>query len=174
MLRISSPHVAKFEEADEGLPTIQVMIEVAQLSPGTPVYYTREEFQKMEFYLLRFFNWSVSFPALVHFSNYYLRYGCLLDDEEDPTVKGRRVDTAQLKEDMETYTTHFLEAALRGECLDTYFVVCIHVASYPGFPAFSADQKGGKPGDEARLPQFEASVRGHIPGSTQALVAKTL
>ncbi len=145
MLRISSPHAAKFEEADENLPTIQMMIQLAQLGPSTPDYYTREEFQKMELYLLRFFNWSVSFPASVHFSNYYLRYGCLLDDEEDATVKGRRVDTAQLKEDMETYTTHFLEAALRGEeCLGFVFytvhpcslVPRLSIALSPGFPAF--------------------------------------
>ncbi len=106
-----SIHVAKFEEADEGLPTIQVMIEVAELSPGTPDYYTKEEFQKMELYLLRFFNWSVSFPSSAHFADYYLQYGSLLDDKDDLT------NTTQLKDGMETYTTDFLEAALRGEHL---------------------------------------------------------
>ncbi len=119
-----SIHVAKFEEADEGLPTIQVMIEVAQLCPGTPDCYTKEEFHKMELYLLRFFNWSVSFPSSAHFADYYLQYGSLLDDEEEPT------NTAQLKDDMEIYTMDFLEAALRGEHLGLFAnVICGHCNS---------------------------------------------
>ncbi len=65
----------------------------------------------MELYLFRFFNWSVSIPSSAHFADYYLQYGSLLGDEEDLT------NTTQLKDDMETYTMDFLEAALRGEHL---------------------------------------------------------
>ena len=87
-------------------------MEVAQLSPGTPDYYTVEEFWKMELYLLRFFNWSVSFPASVHFTDYYLQYGTLLDEED---MMWTKFDAAQLKKDMKAYTADFLEAALRSK-----------------------------------------------------------
>ncbi len=72
----------------------------------------------MELYLLQFFNWSVSFPSSAHFADYYLQYGSLLDDEEVST------NITQLKDDMESCTTHFLEAALRSEHLG--YIVCKH------------------------------------------------
>ncbi len=123
---------AKFEEADENLPTIDNMLQLAQRGPGQPDYYSKEEFQKMELYLLRFFNWSVSFPASAHFANYYLFYGSSLEEEEEggsPTERGRELDAAVVKEDMETYNTHFLEAALRGELLGLF---CL-ISNSPGF-----------------------------------------
>ena len=114
-----SIHPAKFEETDENLPTIEMMQQLAQFGSSQPDYYSREEFQKMELYLLRFFGWSVSYPTSAHFADYYLLHGSKLGNEESNSSDKQRssFDTAGIREDMEVYNTHFLEASLRGEAL---------------------------------------------------------
>lgn len=103
-----------------------------------PDYYTREEFQKMELYLLKFFNWSVSHPTSAHFTDYFMTVADSADDDivcccERESTKGG-CDTAldhnqgsagpvERRIHLENYNTYFLEATLRGKFNCTVFPV---------------------------------------------------
>ena len=121
---------AKFEEREEKVPTMEQLQRLAQLhnsdqggSPDDTVAnslaasYTREELGKMELYMLKFFNWSVSYSTAVHFSDFFLAHGLNLDI----SIEGCGVDLGEAKDpilqrvQMEQYNTFFMEAALRGE-----------------------------------------------------------
>ena len=123
---------AKFEEADENLPTVECMQHLAKMG-HLPDYYTREEFQKMELYLLKFFNWSVSHPSPAHFADYYLTQADSVDDDvaccgEGANVRGicccgldtccshdrEVIDPFERRVHLENYNTYFVEATLRG------------------------------------------------------------
>ena len=83
--------------------------------------YTKEELGKMEIYMLRFFNWSISYSTAVHFSDYFLTHGVRCDTESDGRVFGGAETTVEARDpilhrvQMEQYNTYFMEAALRGE-----------------------------------------------------------
>ena len=100
---------AKFEEPDDHLPTIELLQKAAQF--GLPDYYTREEFQAMEIYLLKVFKWSVSHPTAAHFIDYYLHQSL----REDPSSYSSQWDRQVLELQMKQCCTFFLESALRGE-----------------------------------------------------------
>ena len=102
--------LAKFEETDENLPTIETMQHWAQCGPGHADCYSRKEFHKMELYLLRFFNWSVSVPSSVHFADYYLLHGSEMDDGGSNPLTNPIARIKQLEE----YNNCFLEHSLRG------------------------------------------------------------
>ena len=81
-----------------------------------PDLYTKDEFIKMELYLLQFFNWSVFHPTAATFADYFLSHD--EEDEEEaglsdsllPTLQEQRERRAQ----MERLTSCFLDALLRG------------------------------------------------------------
>lgn len=99
---------AKFEEPDDHLPTIEALQRAAQF--GLPDYYTREEFQAMEIYLLRVFKWTVSHPTAAHFTDYYLYHSL----NEEPYSTSNGWDSQVLNLQMKQYCGFFLENTLRG------------------------------------------------------------
>ena len=110
-----STHIitAKLEDKEDQLPSIEQMQHLARL--GNPEHYTVDEFQKMELYLLRFFNWSVSHPTPAHYADYFLTHGNALDSENPSTSPAATMDPVTRRIQMEKYNTYFIEAALRGE-----------------------------------------------------------
>ena len=117
---------AKLEDKEDQLPSIEQMQHLAQL--GNPEHHTVDEFQKMELYLLRFFNWSVSHPTPAHYADYFLTHGDALDGENPSTspattMQEGLMDPVTRKIQMEKYNTYFIEAALRGE-LAIYIAHC--------------------------------------------------
>lgn len=117
---------AKLEDKEDQLPSIEQMQHLAQL--GNPEHHTVDEFQKMELYLLRFFNWSVSHPTPAHYTDYFLTHGDALDGENPSTspattMQEGLMDPVTRKIQMEKYNTYFIEAALRGE-LAIYIAHC--------------------------------------------------
>lgn len=112
MLSFSSScfFTAKFEEPDDHLPTIDTLQQAAQL--GTPDYYTREEFQTMEIYLLRVLKWSVSHPTSAHFADFYLH---LSINEIYPSQSfSDHWDKKLLELHMKQTCDFFIESSLRG------------------------------------------------------------
>ena len=105
---------AKFEEPDDHLPTIELLQQAAQF--GLPDYYTREEFQAMEIYLLKVFKWSVSHPTAAHFTDYYLHQS--LKEEPSSSSSSSSWDRQVLELQMKQCCGFFLESALRGEQRD--------------------------------------------------------
>ena len=86
---------------------------------GDPDHYTREEFQKMELYMLRFFDWDVSHPTPAHYADYYLTRGDGLDEGSPSTSPAAAMpeglsDPVARKVYMEMCNTYFIEAALKG------------------------------------------------------------
>eukprot|EP00731_Ephydatia_muelleri_P020471 Em0013g198a len=64
---------AKLEDLDDHLPTIDCLLQAAQTGPD-PCTYTREEFEAMEMYICKFFNWCLTFASPAHFSGYFLKH----------------------------------------------------------------------------------------------------
>lgn len=111
-------HAAKFEDKDDQIPTVEQMQYFARL--GDPDHYTREEFQKMELYMLRFFDWDVSHPTPAHYADYYLTCGDGLDEGSPSTSPAAAMpeglsDPVARKVYMEMCNTYFIEAALKGK-----------------------------------------------------------
>lgn len=111
-------HAAKFEDKDDQIPTVEQMQYFARL--GDPDHYTREEFQKMELYMLRFFDWDVSHPTPAHYADYYLTRGDGLDEGSPSTSPAAAMpeglsDPVARKVYMEMCNTYFIEAALKGK-----------------------------------------------------------
>ena len=114
LLRLQHIITAKLEDKDDQLPSIEQMQHLAQL--GNPEHHTMDEFHKMELYLLRFFNWSVSHPTPAHYADYFLTHGGDLDATSPATtMQEGLMDSVTRKIQMEKYNTYFIEAALRGE-----------------------------------------------------------
>lgn len=103
--------IAKFEELDDNLPSIEVLQTAAQFgfTFGTADFYKREEFHAMELYILKFFNWNISHPTTVHFIDYYI-YISMQDMPSSMTIWERSV----LQNQLHDLCTHFLETALKG------------------------------------------------------------
>lgn len=87
---------------------------VAHQCGENPDHYTKQEFLKMELYLLKFFDWSVSYPTAIHFAEYYLSTEDVEMEEEEicnpMTLHSSSDEQAQL----DRLTSCFLEASLRG------------------------------------------------------------
>ena len=82
-----------------------------------PEHYTKQEFLKMELYLLKFFDWSVSYPTAVHFAEYYLSTEDTEISEDEiinPAISGSQQDRVKMRAQMDRLTSCFLEASLRG------------------------------------------------------------
>ncbi|CAI8041286.1 Cyclin-J [Geodia barretti] len=74
----------------------------------------------MELYLLKFFDWSVSYPTAVHFAEYFLSTeGTEMTEEEtcNPVVISgsplSQQERSEMKAQMDRLTSCFLEASLR-------------------------------------------------------------
>ena len=109
---------AKFEDKDDQIPTVEQMMYFARM--GDPDHYTREEFHKMELYMLRFFDWGVSHPTPAHYADYYLTHGDGLDEGSLPTSPAATMpeglrDPMTRKLYMDMCNTFFIEAALKGK-----------------------------------------------------------
>ena len=94
--------------------------------------YTKDEFHKMELYLLKFFNWNVFYPTAIDYSGYYL------SKAEGPTY---------MKEGnthLELCNNHFLEIALRGKQTNTMMqgymsLQTFSFTDYNFIPCFSSE-----------------------------------
>lgn len=94
---------------------------IAQQCGENPDHYTKQEFLKMELYLLKFFEWSISHPTAVHFAEYFLSVEDVEADEEtlicstltDSTTSQQ--DSGDVRAQVDRLTSCFLEASLRGK-----------------------------------------------------------
>ena len=103
--------IAKFEELDDNLPSIEALQSAAQIgfTFGTADFYKREEFHAMELYILKFFNWSISHPTAAHFIDYYIH----ISMQDIPSLVPNWERNA-LQNQLHDLCTHFLETALKG------------------------------------------------------------
>ena len=120
------PHLscaAKFEEHEERTVCMEQLQILAQCSE-LPDIYSKDEFLMMELYLLKFFDWSVSYPTASYFLEYFLS-----NDEEEEEEGGEEEylvglthphpppllqDREERRVQLERLTGCFLEASLRG------------------------------------------------------------
>ena len=116
-------HAAKFEEHEENMLCMEQLQTMAHQCGEDPDHYTKQEFLKMELYLLKFFDWSVSYPTAVHFAEYFLSTeGTEMTEEEtcNPVVISgsplSQQERSEMKAQMDRLTSCFLEASLRGKC----------------------------------------------------------
>ena len=105
---------AKLEDLDDRLPTVESLLQAAQTGPD-PYIYTREEYHKMEMYVLKFFNWCVSLVSPAHFSGYFLKHCPEWSQRVFPTSVLQQADLFERKLYMEHYTDYFIELGIRGE-----------------------------------------------------------
>ena len=112
---------AKFEEHEDHMVCIEQLQAIAQQCGENPDHYTKQEFLKMELYLLKFFDWSVSHPTAVHFAEYFLSVEDVETDDESPTPsESSQGDGGEVRAKVDRLTSCFLEASLRG----TYTCPC--------------------------------------------------
>lgn len=100
---------AKFEEPDDCLPTIDMLQYVVQLQDSTNSY-SRNEFQALELYILKYFKWNISHPGTVHFINYYVQIS-MEDACQDLSQWERNMLESQVLE----FSNYFMESALRDQ-----------------------------------------------------------
>ncbi|KAL5499857.1 hypothetical protein EMCRGX_G011322 [Ephydatia muelleri] len=104
---------AKLEDLDNRLPTIECLLQAAQTGPD-PCTYTREEFEVMEMYICKFFNWNLSIATPAHFSGFFLKHcpdwsrGSLLQT----SVLHHAADDEERRLYYEHYTNYFIELGL--------------------------------------------------------------
>ena len=128
---------AKFEEHEEHMVCMEQLQVVAHQCEENPDHYTKQEFLKMELYLLKFFDWSVSHPTAVHFAEYFLSVEDVEMEEDDstPTSTSSQSDRGEVRAQVDRLTSCFLEASLRGiilllhgdTSLGVYIMVHVHV-----------------------------------------------
>ena len=130
-------HAAKFEEHEEHMVCMEQLKMMAQQCGENPDHYTKQEFLKMELYLLKFFEWSVSHPTAVHFAEYFLSVEDVEVEGEDPTnltASGspscQQLDRGDVRAQMDRLTSCFLEASLRGIGSSFFLPKHVHVCSY--------------------------------------------
>ena len=117
---------AKFEEHEERTVCMEQLQILAQCSE-LPDVYSKDEFLMMELYLLKFFDWSVSYPT----ASYFLEYFLSDEDEEEEEEGGEEgldglthtqppllQDREERRVQLERLTGCFLEASLRGKGLE--------------------------------------------------------
>ena len=115
-------HAAKFEEHEENMVCMEQLQTMAHQCGEDPDHYTKQEFLKMELYLLKFFDWSVSYPTAVHFAEYFLSTEDTEMTEEEtcnPVISGSplsQLERGEIRTQMDRLTSCFLEASLRGKC----------------------------------------------------------
>ena len=109
---------AKFEEHEEHMVCMEQLQAMAHQCGENPDHYTKQEFLKMELYLLKFFEWSVSHPTAVHFAEYFLSVEDVEMEEDAPanlTAASCQAERVEARAQVDRLTSCFLEASLRGE-----------------------------------------------------------
>lgn len=105
---------AKFEEHEDNVVTMHQMQLIAQQCGENPDNYNKQEFLKMELYLLKFFSWTVSYPTAIGFAEYFLSLEDIDVEEDDSTISFIQQQSDEAKVQMDRLTSCFLEASLRG------------------------------------------------------------
>ena len=106
---------AKFEEHEEHMVCMEQLQVVAHQCEENPDHYTKQEFLKMELYLLKFFDWSISHPTAVHFAEYFLSVEDVeMEEDSTPTSTSSQSDRCEVRAQVDRLTSCFLEASLRG------------------------------------------------------------
>ena len=110
--------VAKLEDLDDHLPTIDCLLQAAQTGPD-PCTYTREEFEAMEMYICKFFNWCLTFASPAHFSGYFLKHCPDWARDAAPNLLQTSVlhhvaGYVERRLYYEHYTDYFIELGLKG------------------------------------------------------------
>ena len=132
--------VAKLEDLDNRLPTIECLLQAAQTGPN-PCTYTREEFEVMEMYICKFFNWNLSIATPAHFSGFFLKH-CPDWSRGGATsllqtsVLHHAADDEERRLYYEHYTNYFIELGLIGWqtfirlFMFVTYVVCVSLSDY--------------------------------------------
>ena len=109
--------LAKLEDLDDRLPTIDALLHAAQTGPD-PCTYSREEFRIMEMYTLKFFMWHITFASPAHFSGYFLKHfpdwAQGVAPSLFPTSVLNHADYLERRLYLESYTDYFIELGIKG------------------------------------------------------------
>lgn len=104
--------LAKFEEPDDALPTIEMLQHSARMNDiGNNTAYTRQEFHTLELYILKYFKWCVSNPSAAHFIDYY-QHVSITNETDQSEGSSQQV---KLENQMKEYCMYFLELSLKGK-----------------------------------------------------------
>ena len=63
----------KFEDVDYRIPSMKFLLKAGQLDKR----FTLNDFEEMEIYLLKFYEWKISHPTAIHFIDFYLHFAAL-------------------------------------------------------------------------------------------------
>jgi hypothetical protein len=107
---------AKFEECESRVPRLCKVGKLISESglPGTTVF-TLGEIQRLETFILSWFDWCVGYPTAAHFAEYYSLYSVLPGDREPTSA-----DPAALREAVKLTLLAYLDLSLSGK-LDSDF-----------------------------------------------------
>ena len=111
--------IAKLEDMDaDHLPTIDALLHAAQTGPD-PCTYSREEFQIMEMYTLKFFKWCITLASPAHFPGYFLKH-CPdwaqgVPPSLFPTSVLNHADYLERRLYLENYTQYFIEFGSKSQ-----------------------------------------------------------